>query len=107
MTAVALRSSAMLWWRSVQQVPAELSSVILDHPQHELRAPNTYEAGFETMPKIGRETSTLLMVDFQDRLMPAIEGLEAVLANARRLLNAAKLLGVPVLLTEQNARRAR
>jgi nicotinamidase-related amidase len=48
-------------------------------------------------------TSTLLIVDFQTRLMPAIEGGAAVVANARRLLDAAEMFGVPVLFTEQNA----
>src|SRR5947207_1212292 len=36
-------------------------------------------------------------------LMPAIEGGAAVVANARRLLKAAEMFGVPVLFTEQNA----
>ncbi len=47
--------------------------------------------------------STLLIVDFQTRLMPAIDGGAAAVANARRLRAAAELLGVPVLVTEQNA----
>jgi nicotinamidase-related amidase len=55
------------------------------------------------MPIINRETSTLVVVDFQSRLMPAIEGGETIMANARRLLEGAKLLDVPVLFTEQNA----
>jgi hypothetical protein len=55
------------------------------------------------MPIIDRETSTLLVIDFQSRLMPAIENGAAVVANARRLLDGAKLLDVPVLFTEENA----
>jgi nicotinamidase-related amidase len=55
------------------------------------------------MLTIDPETSTLLIVDFQSRLMPAIEGGAAVAANARRLLKAAEMFGVPVLFTEQNA----
>jgi nicotinamidase-related amidase len=54
------------------------------------------------MPLINRETSALLIVDFQSRLMPAIEDGPAVVANARRLLDAAEMLGVPVLFDEQN-----
>src|SRR5215475_12100264 len=54
------------------------------------------------MPIIDRETSALLIVDFQSRLMPAIEDGPAVVANARRLLDAAEMMGVPVLFTEQN-----
>jgi nicotinamidase-related amidase len=56
------------------------------------------------MRTIDRERSTLLVVDFQSRLMPAIEDGPAVVRNARRLLDAAKLLRVPVLFTEQNAK---
>ena len=55
------------------------------------------------MLTIDRETSTLLIVDFQSRLMPAIESGAAVVANARRLLKAAEMFGVPILVTEQNA----
>ncbi|MDJ1158333.1 isochorismatase family protein [Chelatococcus sp. SYSU_G07232] len=46
--------------------------------------------------------STLLLVDFQARLMPAISGAAAAIANAQRLAAAAHLLGVPILATEQN-----
>lgn len=55
------------------------------------------------MPAIDRETTALLLIDFQTRLMPAIEDGVSVIANARRLLTAADMFGVPVLLTEQNA----
>jgi nicotinamidase-related amidase len=55
------------------------------------------------MPAIERERSILLVVDFQTRLMPAIENGAAVIGNARRLLDAAELLHVPTLFTEQNA----
>ena len=47
--------------------------------------------------------SLLLVIDFQSRLMPAIEAGEAAIANAKRLIAAAALLDVPVLFTEQNA----
>ena len=55
------------------------------------------------MLTIDREHSLLLIVDFQTRLMPAIEDGLTVVANARRLLRAADLLGVPALVTEHNA----
>ena len=55
------------------------------------------------MRTISAETSTLLVVDFQTRLMPVIEDGAAAVANARRLLDAAALLSVPVVFTEQNA----
>ena len=54
------------------------------------------------MPGINRESSTLLVVDFQSKLMPAIDDGMSVLANARRLLRAAEMLQVPILFTEQN-----
>jgi len=55
------------------------------------------------MPAINRETSALLIIDFQSRLMPAIEDGERVTGNARRLVDAAELLQIPILFTEQNA----
>jgi nicotinamidase-related amidase len=55
------------------------------------------------MPAIDRENSALLIVDFQTRLMPAIDDGAAVTVNARRLLDAAALLSVPTVVTEQNA----
>jgi nicotinamidase-related amidase len=55
------------------------------------------------MPAIDRERSILLIVDFQSRLMPAIEDGAAVIGNARRLIDAAELFHIPILFTEQNA----
>jgi len=55
------------------------------------------------MPALDRATSALLIVDFQSRLMPAIEDGGSVTANARRLIDAAEMLNVPILFTEQNA----
>jgi nicotinamidase-related amidase len=43
----------------------------------------------------------LLVVDMQARLMPAIAGAEAIVANARIALGAAAALGVPVTISEQ------
>jgi nicotinamidase-related amidase len=55
------------------------------------------------MPTLDRERSTVLIVDFQMRLMPAIADASAAIANARRLIAVAALLEIPVLFTEQNA----
>ena len=44
----------------------------------------------------------LLLIDFQQRLIPAIAEGEAVVKNAARLAEAARLLDIPVLATEQN-----
>ena len=54
------------------------------------------------MPIMRAETSTLLLIDFQAKLMPAINHAAETLTNARRLLDAAGLVGAPVLFTEQN-----
>jgi len=51
------------------------------------------------------DDSQLVLVDYQARLMPAIHDGPAVLANARRLAQAARLLGVPVWASEQNPAR--
>ncbi|KAF3999714.1 isochorismatase family protein [Glaciimonas immobilis] len=48
------------------------------------------------------EKSTLLLVDFQSRLMPAIHEGERVTAQAVRLGQIAKLLHVPIIGTEQS-----
>jgi nicotinamidase-related amidase len=46
--------------------------------------------------------SVLLLIDMQQRLLPAIHEGDAVVANAVRLAEAAGLLDVPVCATEQN-----
>ena len=55
------------------------------------------------MPAINSEHSILLVVDFQSKLMPAIEDGAVLIANARRLIDAAELFHIPILFTEQNA----
>lgn len=54
------------------------------------------------MRTLAAGTSALLLIDFQSRLMPAIDGAAATIGAARRLAGAAGLLGVPIMLTEQN-----
>ncbi|PZN97470.1 MAG: isochorismatase [Hyphomicrobiales bacterium] len=54
------------------------------------------------MPLLSADNATLVIVDFQARLMPAIHDGARLVANARRLVDAASLLGVPILMTEQN-----
>ncbi len=51
---------------------------------------------------IEAELSQLVLVDFQTRLMPAIFEGPLVLANALKLAQAAQLLAVPVIGTEQS-----
>jgi nicotinamidase-related amidase len=48
------------------------------------------------------ETSTLVLIDFQAKLRPAIDQATATIASARRLVDAARLVGAPILFTEQN-----
>ena len=50
---------------------------------------------------LSAERAVLLLVDFQQRLMPAIHNGGTVIARAVRLAEAASLLDVPVLATEQ------
>lgn len=54
------------------------------------------------MPLLNLPNSLLLVVDLQTRLMPAIHDGARVVANAARLLEAGRLLAVPVVVTEQN-----
>ncbi|HEY0202414.1 MAG TPA: isochorismatase family protein [Burkholderiaceae bacterium] len=51
------------------------------------------------------DESQLVLVDYQERLMPAISDGTAVVAQALRLAHAAQLLEVPVYGTEQNPSR--
>jgi nicotinamidase-related amidase len=56
------------------------------------------------MLTIDPRRSLLLVVDFQSRLMPAIHDGDVAVRNANRLIEAAKLFGIPRLFTEQNAK---
>jgi len=47
------------------------------------------------------DDTALLVVDVQERLVPAIAGHEQVVWNVRRLIDGAKILGLPVVATEQ------
>jgi nicotinamidase-related amidase len=50
---------------------------------------------------LSAEDTQLVLVDYQDKLMPAIHQGDQVLANALRLAKMAKLLNLPVFGTEQ------
>lgn len=54
------------------------------------------------MRTIDPAASALLVVDVQARLMPAIPGADAIVANLRCLLAVAAMLDVPAMVTEQN-----
>ena len=51
--------------------------------------------------RIRRATAALVVVDIQERLLPAIFEKERVVENALRLIQGATALQVPVLVTEQ------
>lgn len=53
------------------------------------------------MRTIDPARSSFLVIDEQERLMPAIHEGERVLAATRRLAEAARLIGIPILATEQ------
>src|SRR3990170_5012325 len=50
---------------------------------------------------ITREKSQLLIVDVQDKLLDAISGKDRVVERCVRLVRAARMLGVPITLSEQ------
>ena len=61
-------------------------------------------ATLQTMSKVGHlrpDTSTLMVIDVQERLMPVIYEAERVFANVNRMLAGAAILGVQTLVTEQ------
>ena len=48
--------------------------------------------------------SLLLIVDFQSRPMPSIDQGTVAVKNAKRLIDMADLIDVPIVFTEQNAK---
>lgn len=50
---------------------------------------------------ISRENAALIVVDVQEKLFPLISGKERVLENIRRLIQFARIIGLPIVLTEQ------
>jgi nicotinamidase-related amidase len=50
---------------------------------------------------LSRSASRLLIVDVQEKLVPLISNADRMLTNCRRLIDGAKILGVPVFATEQ------
>jgi nicotinamidase-related amidase len=51
--------------------------------------------------RLQRESTVLVIIDVQEKLMPVIDRANDVVRNIERLVRGAHLLGVPVLLTEQ------
>src|SRR6185312_7191240 len=50
---------------------------------------------------MNRDDTALLVVDMQARLLPLIAGHARIIWNIRRLIDGAKILGVPFAATEQ------
>lgn len=53
------------------------------------------------LQKLSCESAMVLIVDVQEKLLPAVVQAEACVAAVERLLRAAAVLGVPMLATEQ------
>ena len=64
--------------------------------------PSHRDATGQAVDRIDASRCQLVLVDFQARLMPAVEGGDRVLATALRLVQAAQRLAVPVVGTEHN-----
>ena len=56
------------------------------------------------MPMLDSKESVLVVIDVQERYLPHLFEGERVVEAARRLIEAAKIVGVPLLLTEQYPR---
>ena len=54
-----------------------------------------------TSHRIARDKAGLIVVDIQERLLPAIHERERVVANAVRLVKGAAIMGLPIFVTEQ------
>ena len=55
--------------------------------------------------RMGRSDTLLLVIDFQERLIPVIADSARVVWNARRLIDAAALFEIPIAATEQYPER--
>ncbi len=63
----------------------------MDAPDQLLRSPELMSPG----------DTALVVIDVQERLVPAIAGHRRVVWNIRRLIDGAKVLGLPILASEQ------
>jgi nicotinamidase-related amidase len=51
---------------------------------------------------ITTENTALVLIDVQEKLVPAMHDKEALLNNLKKMVKGARILGLPILLTEQN-----
>jgi nicotinamidase-related amidase len=54
--------------------------------------------------RIERNETILTVIDLQERLIPAMQGGEALIATSARLIRGCRILGAPVLATQQYTR---
>ncbi len=54
--------------------------------------------------KIRREEAMLILIDFQERLMPAMKNGEELAASAIKLIKGCEIMGLPRLVTQQYTR---
>jgi nicotinamidase-related amidase len=50
---------------------------------------------------LDRDRTALVVVDVQEAFRPAVQAFDEVVENTRRLMEGAKILGIPVIVTEQ------
>ncbi|HIP25123.1 MAG TPA: hydrolase [Archaeoglobus profundus] len=48
-----------------------------------------------------KEDCALIVIDFQERLVPHISGIDKIIKNSRKLIKACKIFGIPIIVTEQ------
>ena len=53
------------------------------------------------MGLLSKEGATLIIIDIQEKLFPHIHKREEVSENVRRLIKFARIMGIPIVLTEQ------
>lgn len=51
--------------------------------------------------RLKKEDTVLMVIDFQEKLMPAMEGREALEDAETRLIKGCRAMGVPILVTQQ------
>jgi len=62
---------------------------------------NTMSHMHASNPLLKGADALLVVIDMQERLLPVIAGKERIVENALRLVKFARLIGLPILLTEQ------
>jgi nicotinamidase-related amidase len=51
---------------------------------------------------ITTEDTALVLIDVQEKLVPAMHNKETLLDNLKKMVKGARILGLPILFTEQN-----